>query len=100
MRGGDMQSRLKLGAFVCLALVGGLINNAAAADYKGYAISWFNVAQYLDAQGRDCPDGVNPNPREYYRRELQRLGYAPAEVDAYIKDFLNPKNIPVVMMRG
>ena len=75
-----------------------------AGKSKGFLVSWFHVAQYFDAQGRDCPHGINPGPEQYYRRELAAIGKSKAEIDDYIKNFLDLSKMsdtaPVVQMRG
>jgi hypothetical protein len=54
---------------------------ASAKQSRGYAVSWFFVATYL--QDDDCPDGTNPMAGQLYTRILKDLGYTPAET-AYL----------------
>ena len=53
---------------------------AAAAETKGFVVSWFHIAEYADPQGRDCPHGVNDGPEIYYRRELKQSGLPQAQM--------------------
>jgi hypothetical protein len=87
-----------------LALAAGLTANAGAAETRGFVVSWFNVAEYADPQGRDCPNGVNDGPEIYYRRELKQAGLSDEAIDKYINEFLDlskfATTIPVAQMRG
>ena len=78
--------------------------SAHAAKTLGFVVSWFNVAEYADPQGRDCPHGVNDGPQVYYRKELKQAGLPQAEIDKYINEFLDlskfATTIPVAQMRG
>ncbi len=91
------------GATAALAL---LMAAAPSAHAKtlGFVVSWFNVAEYADPQGRDCPHGVNDGPEIYYRRELKQSGLPQAQIDKYINEFLDlskfATTIPVAQMRG
>ncbi len=91
-------------AAAALALAGWTAPMAEAGQTKGFVISWFNVAEYADPQGRDCPHGVNDGPEIYYRRELKQAGLSQAEIDKYINEFLDlskfATTIPVAQMRG
>jgi hypothetical protein len=110
--GGKMQCigskrRLIAPRILGLAAVGAaslVVHPATAAETKGFVVSWFNVAEYADPQGRDCPRGVNDGPEVYYRRELKQAGLPQAEIDKYINEFLDlskaQQTIPVAQMRG
>jgi len=93
------QAALAVMAFSTMA-----VSSGSAAQTKGFVVSWFNVAEYADPQGRDCPHGVNDGPEIYYRRELKQSGLSQAEIDNYINNFLDlskfATTIPVAQMRG
>ena len=105
-----MKMRGGFAALAALALTASFGPQAAAAGQtgadqtKGFVVSWFNVAEYADPQGRDCPKGVNDGPEIYYRRELKQAGLSQAAIDQYINEFLDlskfAKTIPVAQMRG
>lgn len=95
------------GALAACVSVSAFSVSAQAADTgksKGFLVSWFHVAQYFDTQGRDCPKGINPGPEEYYKRELAAIGKSKAEIDEYLKNFLDLSRMgdsaPIVQMRG
>jgi hypothetical protein len=87
-----------------LALAGLGAPKVLAGETKAFVVSWFNLAEYADPQGRDCPHGVNDGPEIYYRRELKQAGLSQAEIDNYINNFLDlskfATTIPVAQMRG
>ena len=91
-------------AAVLATLLAGFGAQPAKAETKGFVVSWFNVAEYADPQGRDCPHGMNDGPEIYYRRELKQSGLSQAEIDKYINEFLDlskfATTIPVAQMRG
>ena len=93
-------------AAAALLALGGTAHAAQppAGTTRGFVIGWFDVALYFDKDGKDCPKGQNPGPEIYYRRELSRIGYTQAQIDAYMKTFLDlskyAQNAPVVQMRG
>ncbi len=97
MRGG-------IAVYAALALASSFSPNTVAAETRGFVVSWFNVAEYADPQGRDCPHGVNDGPEIYYRRELKQAGLPQAAIDKYINEFLDlskfAATIPVAQMRG
>jgi hypothetical protein len=101
--------RWVLGAAVGLALpalatAAQTAQTTAPGTTRGFVIGWFDVALYFDKDGKDCPKGNNPGPEIYYRRELTRIGWSQAQIDAYMKTFLDlskyAQNAPVVQMRG
>ncbi len=98
--------RLKIGATVGGALLAVSLGSAPAlaGETKGFLVSWFDISQYYDTEGRNCPHGINPGPEEYYVRELKRIGTPQEEIDHYIDNFLDlsqaSKTAPVVTMRG
>lgn len=95
---------------LCVALSGviiiacGVLSPAYAGETKGFLVSWFDISQYYDTEGRNCPHGINPGPEEYYVRELKRIGTPQKEIDHYIENFLDLSQVaqtaPVVQMRG
>ncbi len=92
------------GALTLLAALTLQAPSAMAGQTKGFVVSWFNIAEYADPQGRDCPHGVNDGPEIYYRRELKQAGLPQAQIDKYINEFLDlskfATTIPVAQMRG
>jgi hypothetical protein len=60
---------------------------AAAAETRSYVIEWFSLASY--SQEGDCPDGVNPPTRVQYSRDLELLGYTPAQIKKVINDWVS-----------
>jgi hypothetical protein len=93
-----------LAACISTAAFAGDTAAQATGKTKGFLVTWFHTAQYFDPQGRDCPHGINPGPEQYYRRELAAIGKSKAEIDEYIKNFLDLSKMgdsaPVVQMRG
>ncbi|MBD25187.1 MAG: hypothetical protein CMG46_09295 [Candidatus Marinimicrobia bacterium] len=77
---------------------------ANASETKGFLVSWFDISQFYDTEGRNCPHGINPGPEEYYIRELKRIGTPQEEIDHYIDNFLDLSQAgeiaPMVQMRG
>ena len=57
----------------------------AAAETRGYVVSWFTTATY--SQDGDCPGGLNPSADAMYRRILAELGKSPSEVDELMRTF-------------
>lgn len=98
----DLRNLVVAGALA--ACVSGTAQAGETGHSKGFLVTWFHTAQYFDAQGRDCPHGINPGPETYYRRELAMIGKSKAEIDDYIKTFLDLSRMsdtaPVVQMRG
>jgi hypothetical protein len=85
-----------------MALFAALYNTAAfAGEVRGYALNWFNLAGHFDPSGKDCPDGLNITARDFYARELTRLGHPPREVERLLADF-KPQGeyVNLVVMRG
>jgi hypothetical protein len=104
MIGSESPVRLALAA---LSGVAGLLlsmPDSSAAQSRGFVVSWFHVAESFDAEGRDCPHGLNDDAPVFYRRELKRIGKSEAEIDQYISEFLDlskhERTIPVMQMRG
>jgi len=89
------------GALFATSLSSGAAN---ASETKGFLLSWFHIAQYYDREDRACPDGINPGPEDYYRRELARIGTPQEEIDEYIENFLDLSQMQerskLVQMRG
>jgi hypothetical protein len=103
MAGNALRRKGMMAGLAALALAASG-SNAMAGQTKGFVVSWFNVAEYADPQGRDCPHGVNDGPEIYYRRELKQAGLPQATIDKYINEFLDlskfATTIPVAQMRG
>lgn len=100
MAGTRIGRGMLFGALCALAA----IPQTRAAQTKGFVVSWFNVAEYADPKGRDCPRGMNDGPEIYYRKELKQAGLSQAAIDKYINEFLDlskfATTIPVAQMRG
>jgi hypothetical protein len=60
--------------------------NLYAAETRSFVLSYFYPANYY---GEDtCPDGLNPLPDVFFKRDLRILGLPQAEVDAmFDKDY-------------
>jgi len=60
----------------------------AAPTTSSFVFSWFYPAHYY---GDDtCPDGLNPTPDVFFKRDLKILGIPQAKVDAmFNKDYTN-----------
>ena len=72
-------------------------HSAAAAQTKGYVISWLTLATY--SQEGDCPGGIEPvadpgrGPVDtLYRKILAQLGQSPQEIDDLLKEFAGGGN--------
>jgi len=74
--------------FACLAA-----QNAGAASTKSFVLSYFYPATYY---GDDtCPNGLNPLPDVFFKRDLKILGLPQSEVDAmFDKDYNNQNGKP------
>jgi hypothetical protein len=71
--------------FACLAL-----QNAGAAATKSFVLNYFYPATYY---GDDtCPQGLNPLPDVFFKRDLKILGLPRAEVDAMFDTDYNNQN--------
>jgi len=55
----------------------------AAAETKGYVVSWFYMATY--SQDGDCPDGLNDDIEQHFRKILAQLGKSQPEIEALVK---------------
>ncbi len=64
----------------------GAIAGRAAAETRSFVVSWFYPANYY---GEDtCPDGLNPLPDVFFKRDLALLGVPKAEIDdMFDKDY-------------
>jgi hypothetical protein len=74
--------------FVCLP-----VQSARAAVTKTFVLNYFYPATYY---GDDtCPQGLNPLPDVFFKRDLKILGLPQAEVDAmFDKDYNNQNGNP------
>ncbi|HLG86886.1 MAG TPA: hypothetical protein VKZ79_06780 [Alphaproteobacteria bacterium] len=66
--------------FACVGWI-----SKAAAETRGYVVSWFTTATY--SQDGDCAEGPNPSADAMYRRILAELGKSSAEVDELMRTF-------------
>ena len=74
-----------------ILLAGMSAQAAAAAQTKSFVVSWFHSATYTHDD--DCPQGLNPNVDEIYRRALQAAGHTPEEAAAMVaKGYLGATN--------
>jgi hypothetical protein len=56
-----------------------LAPGSARADTRSFVVSWFYPADYYDAA--TCPEGLNPLPDVFFKRDLLLLGLPEAEID-------------------
>jgi hypothetical protein len=88
----------RLGALTCglaLGAAGMFAAQAAQAETRGYAVSWFYMA--AESQNDDCPDGTNPLSDKMVRQFLVDMGKSPAEIDELFKDYPNNLYVPLYM---
>ncbi len=71
---------------------------ASAADTRGFVLDWFHIATLSGDES--CPDGLYPLSETFYTRELNRLGYAPDEIEELLKDFPNGGYMEPIINRG
>src|ERR1700745_67733 len=79
--------------------------SVGATETRSFVLSYFYPANYY---GEDtCPDGLNPLPDVFFKRDLKILGLPQAEVNAmFDKDYKIPNGEPptrgvaVVATRG
>ncbi len=55
---------------------------AAAAETKGFVVSWFHTAGYADKDS--CPKGINPDNIQIWARSLGEMGFSPSEAEKVI----------------
>lgn len=72
--------------FTFAAIFGSLAAQNASAETKSFAYAWFYPATYT--QKDNCPEGLNPNSGEIFRRALVTTGTKPEEADKIINDVL------------
>src|SRR4051812_32520457 len=77
---------LGLKAPLAALIAGALFAGPAAAETRGYVVTWFTQAN--NSVEGDCPGGINPPIDKQYAKNLAALGYSPAEVarmmEAYV----------------
>src|SRR5690349_8844481 len=95
--GGRRAGGLAIALIAASAVIG---SSASAGETRGYAVSWFHAAGYVDKQNRDCPQGLNPPASTFYARELKRLGLPPKEIEQYLNEQMTPKFMDLVRNRG
>jgi len=94
-RKGTVARGLALGAAGLLAA--GVATQAANAETRGYAVSWFYMA--AESQNDDCPQGTNPLSEEMATNYMKAAGKSDQEIQALKKDY--PANMYGPMyMRG
>jgi hypothetical protein len=85
------------------------LNSESLAETRGYAIGWFTVAVWSEQD--DCPNGLNPDTDEMYRRIWAKQGKTPTEIAAYTTNRDHPggesydgmggeKGIKEILFRG
>jgi hypothetical protein len=77
-----------------LALVGLLFISNARAETRGYVISWFATATYIDNLKEACPEDRNGGIVDMHIRDIQGLGYTYAQAKAYMDSTKDPENMP------
>ena len=90
------RSRLNRGvavALICVSFVCFAKANAGAAATQSFVLNYFYPATYY---GDDtCPNGLNPLPDVFFKRDLKILGLPQADVDAmFDKDYNNQNGKP------
>jgi hypothetical protein len=80
-----MKHRAATAAFSILLGLG--LSPLARAETKSYVVSWFYMATY--SQEGDCPDGLNPNIEQNFRRILAELGKPQDEIEKLVKGIPN-----------
>ncbi len=85
--------RRSLVPWLIACLVACLAAQPAAAATQSYVIGYFYPATYY---GDDtCPEGLNPLPDVFFKRDLKLLGLPQSEVDAkFDKDYNNQNGKP------
>jgi hypothetical protein len=70
------RTRMALMVTVMLACAGA---PNASAETRSFVVGWFYPADYYDAA--TCPDGLNPLPDVFFKRDLALLGVPKARID-------------------
>ena len=84
--------------------LGGFAAGGAAAETRGYVVSYFYDANWSDGK-TDCPNGLNLSAIDFYRRDLAKAGHSHDEIETALKDFpgeggLKQPWVPLVVTRG
>lgn len=64
--------------------------NGFAAESRGYVISWFATATYLEQYEKSCPENRNGGLVELHIRELMELGYSKEDATDMVQKSPNP----------
>jgi hypothetical protein len=96
---GAPRKSLRLGAAAAVALAGLISSQAAFAESRGFAISWFYPSVAAQVSEKDCPQGLNPDAAENVQRMLKDAGKTPEEIEEIMADF--PHSVYAhIAMRG
>ena len=70
-----------------VTLAGGpMLAGTAMAETRSFVVSWFYPANYYDKD--TCPNGLNPLPDVFFKRDLVALGVPQAKIDdMFDKDY-------------
>ncbi len=66
----------------------------ALAETRGYVISWFATATYIENLKEACPDGRNGTIVDMHIRDIQSLGYTKEQATAFMNSTKDPENKP------
>jgi hypothetical protein len=73
-------------ALAAMLACGSMSAGTAIAETRSFAVSWFYPANYYDKD--TCPDGLNPLPDVFFKRDLSALGVPRADIeDMFDKDY-------------
>lgn len=80
--------RIRLALCNLLILVGTVLvaPAASAIESKSFVVGWFSNAAH--SQDGDCPDGINPDIGEQFRRNLVLLGYSTDEANELVRNWI------------
>ena len=70
LKSNDVRARV-FPVAVCASAI--LVGTSAAAETRGYVVSWFHTATYVSPD--NCPNGENPGTFDYREQNLMKLGY-------------------------
>ncbi len=102
MRRLSSMTSLRLGNVALCALALFAAPQAARAETRSYAMSWFTAA--MNSKENDCPGGIHPSIQVQYHKNLLDLGYPPAEaaklIEAYVAGDEDEQVSNIMLMRG
>lgn len=84
---GDYMRNHTFGAALLAGITASLWSGFAQGDTKSFVVSWFFRASY--SQDGDCPDGLNPNIEQNFRRILAELGKSQDEIEKLVRGIPN-----------